>query len=215
MPPAPPAAAATPDPDAPAAAATDTTQETARRSSRSPTWSSLADRVKAKVLIGPADPAKARPPPRQAKPPGSGLAAGPGDPDSTYEVREVRLFGGVSFHQDPAPGKTKGQDATGEALILLNEGPGQAIFNLYHRDSTGSPGTADPRAARGPAPRSPPKTWTSKARRIGLNQKTDQAWAYGPGKLVQLTDRGLLTDKAEDAEPEAREPERNGKRTRS
>ena len=32
---------------------------------------------------------------------------------------------------------------------------------------------------------------------IGVNQMTDQAWAYGPGKLVQLTDRGLLTDKAE------------------
>ncbi len=26
---------------------------------------------------------------------------------------------------------------------------------------------------------------------IGVNQITDQAWIYGPGKLVQLTDRRL------------------------
>src|SRR5208337_2242383 len=38
---------------------------------------------------------------------------------------------------------------------------------------------------------------------IGVNQITDRAWAYGPGKLVQLTDRGLLSDKAEGEEPEA------------
>ena len=35
---------------------------------------------------------------------------------------------------------------------------------------------------------------------IGVNQMTDQAWAYGPGKLVQLTDRSMLTDKAEGEE---------------
>ena len=45
---------------------------------------------------------------------------------------------------------------------------------------------------------------------IGLNQKTDQAWVHGPGKLVQLTDRGLLTDKTEETDPEAQKPERNG-----
>ena len=63
-----------------------------------------------------------------------------------------------ALHQDPSPGKTKGQDASGETLILHNEGPGKAIFNLYHHDPDG--GRERPRTATapGPRPRSSPRT---------------------------------------------------------
>ncbi len=202
--------AATPEPEAPAAAATDSTQETTQEKKPQPNMVVLADRVKAKVLIGPADPAKGISTTSASKTPGLGRVAGSGAPESTYEVREVRLFGGVSFHQDPAPGKTKGEDATGEVLVLFNDGPGQAIFHLYHRDAT------DPRVAAEPTRRWPRARITSEEMdiegegEIGLNQKTDQAWVHGPGRLVQLTDRGLLTDKTEETEPEAQNPEQNG-----
>ena len=140
----------------------------------------LADRVKAKVLIGPADPAKGKSTTSASKPPGSGLAPGPGAPESTYEVREVRLFGGVSFHQDPAPGKTKGEDATGEALVLLNDGPGQAIFHLYHRDSTDPKVAADP-SRRWPRAESPPKRWISKARgKLGSTRRPIRRGSMDP-----------------------------------
>ncbi|MGC8641059.1 MAG: hypothetical protein ACP5XB_14435, partial [Isosphaeraceae bacterium] len=54
-----------------------------------------------------------------------------------------------------------------------------------------------------PAPRLPlaeviTEDQTIKGEVIGVNQKTDEAWAYGPGQLVQMTDRNLMTDKAEE-----------------
>ena len=108
-----------------------------------------------------------------------------------------RLFGTVRLHQDPVPGKTKGQDAVGEALILHNDGPGKAIFNLYHHDPRVK--TAKGEAApRRPLAQVVTEDQTIKGEVIGVNQNSDEAWVYGPGQLIQLTDRNLMTDKAED-----------------
>jgi hypothetical protein len=122
------------------------------------------------------------------------------DPDDNYQVRDLRLFGTVSMHQDPEPGKTKGQDAYGETLVLRNDGPGQAIFNLYDRDPR-----QHVKPAAAPMPLRPhakviTEDMTIEGETIGVNQKTDEAWTYGPGKLVQMTDRGLLSDRTEKTE---------------
>ncbi len=125
-------------------------------------------------------------------------SASPGEPGSNYEVRDLRLFGAVSLHQDPSPGKTKGQDAIGETLILHNEGPGKAVFNLYHRDPRAAKSLPTATSASSITPaRVSNEDMTIEGEVIGMNQITDQAWAYGPGKLIQFTDRGLLSDKAE------------------
>ena len=112
-----------------------------------------ANRVKAKVLIAPKSPADT------SKALATNSQVNPADPanNADYEIREVRLFGAVSMHQDPAPNKTKGTDATGEALILLNEGPGKAVFNLYHRDPT-AVASRPRRQLPGRQPRSSPRT---------------------------------------------------------
>src|SRR5208283_170774 len=82
---------------------------------------------------------------------------------------------------------------------------GRAIFNLYHQDPR--PGKSARPAVALATPRPLAKVITEdmtiEGEVIGVNQITDQAWAYGPGKLVQLTDRALLSDKAEGEEPEA------------
>ena len=44
------------------------------------------------------------------------------------------MWGNVALHQDPAEGKTKGQDASGEALYLDNRGTNKAITYIYQRD---------------------------------------------------------------------------------
>ena len=163
-----------------------------------PNMIALADLVEATIVVD------ANPDAQNAKGKPTGNAATrkasssttAGDPNSTYEVRDARLFGKVRLHQDPSPGKTKGQDATGEALILHNEGPGKAIFNLYH----------DPRAKKAERrafPRRPlaeviTEDQTIKGEVIGVNQNTDEAWVDGPGQLVQMTDRNLMTDKTDE-----------------
>ncbi|MBV8486655.1 MAG: hypothetical protein JO161_00115 [Planctomycetaceae bacterium] len=120
-----------------------------------------------------------------------------GESDDGYQVRDLRLFGTVSMHQDPEPGKTKGQDAYGETLVLRNDGPGQAIFNLYDRDPRrGVKPAAAPMPLR-PHAKVMTEDMTIEGETIGVNQKTDEAWTYGPGKLVQMTDRSLLSDRTE------------------
>ncbi len=114
----------------------------------------------------------------------------PGDPDSDYEVRDMRLYGAVRLHQEPSPGKTKGQDAACEKLVLHNEGPGRAVVDLYDREdaSNGELALATPRP--------PAKVVTEDMYIEGpilkLNQITDEAKAFGPGKLIQYTDRASL-----------------------
>ena len=54
--------------------------------------------------------------------------------DKQSEIREAWLWGSVAVHQDPAEGKTKGQDASGEALYLDNRGKGKAITFVFQRE---------------------------------------------------------------------------------
>jgi len=193
----PPAAATPPDeppldPDAPANS--DAGDQSANPTEPDePLMTALADRALAKVLVGPN--------PRGAADGAAGVPL-PGAENSNYEIRDVELRGGVVLHQDPQPGKTKGTDATGEVLILLNEGPGQAIFDLYHHDPYSAKGRdTDPETA--PRARVSTEEMTIEAKVIGVNQKTNEAWAKGAGKLVQMTDRGLLTDRSAETLQEA------------
>ena len=166
---------------------------------KDPNMVALADLVEAKVVV--TDPKTQENKDKQssssaAKTKKASTAGNPGDPDASYEVRDVRLFGKVRLHQDPAPGKTKGQDASGEVLIMHNEGPGKAIFNLYHRDPRVKFGGPTPR--RLPWAKVITEDQTIKGELIGLNQLTDEAWVFGPGQVIQLTDRNMMTDKTDD-----------------
>jgi len=130
--------------------------------------------------------------------PATALAA-PGALGSNSEVRKVWMFGSVSLHQDPAEGKVKGNDASGDALYLDNRGEGKALTYIYQRDPTEDP----------PRPGPLPLAWVStedrliKGEVIRVNQETDQAWVDGPGTSTQLTDRGFLTDKAPEEDADA------------
>ncbi len=113
-----------------------------------------------------------------------------GDLDNTQsEIREAWLWGSVAVHQDPAEGKTIGQDASGEALYLDNPSKGKAITFVFQRE------LKEMRALPGPLPpakvESDDKTITASggAGIIAMNQTTDQAWVEGPGTLTQITTR--------------------------
>ena len=157
-----------------------------------------AHRVEADILINPKSDAQKGKKDGTTKTAKASSTPAPGDPDSDYEVRDLRLYGAVRLHQDPSPGKTKGQDAWCERLVLHNEGPGRAIIDLYDREN---PRNGDLALA---TPRPPAKVVTEDMQIEGqvlkLNQVTDEAKAFGPGKLVQYTDRAMLSDKAEDSE---------------
>jgi hypothetical protein len=160
----------------------------------------VANRVDAKIVIDPSKQENKKDAGKSARGRSSGpvsLSSSSNEGDSGYEIREVRLFGGVSLHQDPSPGKLKGEDATGEGLILVTDGPGRAIFNLYDIDPTLPKEEREAIRKRSvPPARVVTEDMTIEGERIGVNQQTDQAWAYGPGKLVQLTERSMLTDRA-------------------
>ena len=79
---------------------------------------------------GPAEPAP--PPPVQAVDARADrvwatILLGPGD-ESGGELKDAQLRGGVMVHQDPAPGKAVGNDASGEALDLFGQGNGLMKF---------------------------------------------------------------------------------------
>ncbi len=117
------------------------------------------------------------------------------------ELQDAKLRGGVMVHQDPSPGKATGNDASGEALDLYGQGGGLMRFVVQAEEP---PQASDPKTTLASA-RRPEATAvlarvdfdgkTIEAPRIGLDQKTDFAWASGPGNLVQMADRGLLDDK--------------------
>ena len=142
-----------------------------------------ADQVWATVLLGSTDPS-------------AGTAKG--------ELKNAQLRGGVMVHQDPAPGKPFGNDATGEALDLTGQGNGLMKFAVKAEEP---PQASDPRtklASDGKARRvTPPvlarvefegKTIESEDV-IGVDQKADFAWVQGAGIFIQMADRGLLDDK--------------------
>lgn len=197
--PASPPSTAAPDTQTTAAADGNAAQQQDRPAE--PNMVALAESVQAKILISPNAKAGTKSKPGATVTSRTPAAPGSADPDANYEIRDVRMFGTVSLHQDPSPGKTKGQDAFGETLILHTEGPGKAVFNLYHHDPRVAK-TASPAAAARPPAKVVTEDMTIEGERIGVNQVTDQAWAYGPGKLVQLTDRSMLTDRVDGTDPQ-------------
>ena len=199
--------AAEASPSAAAAAAetkTDEPEVAAKEKEPEPAMVAFANRVEADILIDPKTETESSKKDSTGKTTKASSTSSPGDPDSNYEVRDLRLFGRVWLHQEPSPGKTKGQDASGEKLVLHNEGPGRAIIDLYDRQDP------ENRKLARATPRPPAKVVTEdttiEGQVVGLDQTTDRAWVFGPGKLVQLTDRGLLSDKAEgeEAQPTGR-----------
>ncbi len=124
------------------------------------------------------------------------------------ELKDAQLRGGVMVHQDPAPGKAAGSDASGEALDLLGQGNGLFKFTVAAEE----PQAADPktRLASGSKGRQPLSTFLARVdfegktieseKLIVLDQKADYAWTQGAGNFIQLADRGLLDDKGIEGE---------------
>jgi hypothetical protein len=124
-------------------------------------------------------------------------------PESNAEVREVWMYGNVALHQDPAAGKTKGQEASGEAIYLDNRGKDKVHSRVYQRDPT--------EKTRRPGPLPPARVENEDnkiavAGFITMNQETDQVSADGRGMMTQLAARGSLTDKAPDNAANAQAP---------
>ena len=146
-----------------------------------------ADRVWATVLLGP---------------------TGDGAANPKGELKDAKLRGGVMVHQDPAPGKASGNDASGEALDLTAQGNGLMKFVV----KASEPQASDPRtklASDSKGRGTPPavlarvefdgKTIESE-NIIGIDQKADFAWVQGAGIFIQMADRGLLDDKGIEGE---------------
>ena len=106
--------------------------------------------------------------------------------EKTSEIREAWLWGSVAMHQDPAEGKTKGQEASGEAIYLDNRGKDKAITFIYQREpneTTYLPGPLPPARVENE------QKIIKAAGVIAMNQATDQAWVEGPGTLTQFSQR--------------------------
>jgi hypothetical protein len=106
--------------------------------------------------------------------------------ETNAEIRKAWLLGSVDLHQDPAEGKKKGQDASGEAVYIDNRGEGKVISYIYQRDpneKTYLPGPLPPARVE-----NDDKTIEA-AGVINMNQGTDQAWVEGPGKFTQRSER--------------------------
>ena len=106
--------------------------------------------------------------------------------EKTSEIREAWLWGSVALHQDPSEGKTKGEEASGEALYLDNRGKDKAITFIYQREpnaTTYLPGPLPPARVENDQ-----KIITG-AGIIAMNQATDQAWVEGPGNVTQFSEQ--------------------------
>ena len=121
-------------------------------------------------------------------------AAAPSPLGSNADVRKVWMWGNVALHQDPGAGKKKGQDANGEAMFVDNRAKGKAFVRIYQRDPTDK--------TRRPGPIPPARIENEEIKIVAnsgfaeMDQATDQAWVEGPGSMMQLADRGFLTDKS-------------------
>jgi hypothetical protein len=135
-------------------------------------------------------------------------ATGDGAANSKGELKNAQLRGGVMVHQDPAPGKALGSDASGEALDLTTQGKGLMKFVVSRDDPQAfDPKTRRVSSTKGRAISSMPmarvqtegKTIESE-NIIGIDQKLDYMWVEGAGVFTQLAERGLLDDKGVESE---------------
>ena len=187
-----------------------------------PAMNGVADRIWAKVALprGKAlDPAKEKRQRRRRparRPPAiaatttedagadAKVAEAPREKEAEADIREAFLRGNVSLHQDVPPdpnkkgqAKPQGNDVFGEAVYLDNRGKGKVNAKVYYRD----PEQPTPRP--GPIPWAKVSTddMTIRGEIIWMDQEHDKIRAYGPGKLTQWTDRGLMTDKMAEPKP--------------
>ncbi len=133
---------------------------------------------------------------------------GQGSSNAKGELKDAQLRGGVMVHQDPAPGKAFGSDASGEALDLTAQGNGLMKFVVKREEPQASDAkTRLASSSKGRASSVIPlarvefegKTIESEDI-IGLDQKLDFAWSQGAGLFTQMADRGLLDDKGIEGE---------------
>jgi hypothetical protein len=123
-------------------------------------------------------------------------------PNNKNELKNAQLRVGVMVHQDPAPGKPSGTDATGEALDLTTLGAGLMKLAVAAEDPQAT-GQGRTRLVASGGNVKPPVALarvdfegkTIEAPLVGLDQKADFAWARGAGNLRQMAQRGLLDDK--------------------
>jgi hypothetical protein len=107
-------------------------------------------------------------------------------PETNAEIRNAWLWGSVSLHEDAAEGQTKGQEASGEAIYVDNQGEGKVVSYIYQREpneKTYLPGPLPPARVENE------DKIIKAAGVIRMNQATDQAWVHGAGTLTQLTER--------------------------
>ena len=132
-----------------------------------------------------------------------------GSKNTKGDLKDAQLRGGVMVHQDPAPGKAYGSDASGEALDLLGQGNGLMKFTVAAEEP---PQASDPktRLASDSKGRLAPSSLLARVdfegktieseKLIVLDQKADFAWTRGAGNFLQMADRGLLDDKGIEGE---------------
>jgi hypothetical protein len=132
-------------------------------------------------------------------------SAAAGSLGSNAEVRNVWMWGSVSLHQEPAEGKTEGQDATGEALYLENRGKDRTLTYIYTSNPTEDP----PRPGPLPFARVETVDRSIAGELIRIDQAADRLWVDGPGMSTQLTERGLLSDKTPEEGTNGQTPENN------
>ncbi len=196
----PPSAA--PNPPAPANGAAPANAPPAPAAPTEPEARAIADRVWARVLLRPA------PPPgiqatttttASASPATTSLLGGTADPNRSSEIDEVRLRGGVEIHQDPAPGKLRGTEITGEAADLFNQGGKGSRFIVYDNDPKPrvKASVKNPELEELARPLAMVDTgeMVIRGKIVGLDQSTDYAWVDGNGSLTQLAAAGLLNEK--------------------
>jgi hypothetical protein len=87
------------------------------------------------------------------------------------ELEEVRLRRGVTIHQDPPEGKTRGTDIAGDAVDLVSLGAGLARMEVHGTAKAPASVTSEDMLIEG--------------LKIGLDQASDYAWADGAGRLFQ------------------------------
>jgi hypothetical protein len=88
-----------------------------------------------------------------------------------WDIKEARFRERVVIHQEPAPGKRRGNDVTGNAVDVHNRGEGKVW--LLAQGLPGEPARAmtDGRMIEGPI--------------LGVDQAANYQWVKGAGRLVQ------------------------------
>ena len=135
------------------------------------------------------------------------------------ELKNAQLRGGVMVHQDPAPGKLYGSDASGEALDLTNQGNGlmkmvvkreePQAFDPKTRLASGSNNNKGRSPSLSASAYAPARVQTEgktieSSDIIGLDQKIDFLWVQGAGIFTQAVDNGFLDDKGIDDQAKAK-----------